>query len=601
MQNASLRSPGQGGPVVSRSGDPPKSGKGPISSSRSGCHERAVVMHYPAHIFVESTSSSSTNLHADSARRTISTPILQASGDTLRRREAPRDGEKPGRTNELPLERSSSFVVTNSELPIIDISSFDYNAYRHKLMQATLRERYENYQPPGDVVLNSIHLNTMDSTLGVRLDDRFEHSFFDFVEEYYDAARWTSKKEKEFLHPLDHFLTKTTQRPETAECGTETNFEATREAERSSPEDAIGLSKGTKSLAERRKLESGFREARVSGARPSCRSALTDESRTDRSRMRVGGRKMEDHLSESRGVALGDATRVVNDSSVSKGTRRASRVPERRPASTGGTAEARKSGLPSNGTSIERRASVPAEIELGPEDLAGEAKNRNGGEEGLSSIEKESTNRTSASSVEAKSIPSKSTKPGDLRHSRESSVISRSRSPGKPLGWLAEGGADKPQERRRSRESSVASRSRSPSKPLPWLAGNPRTSFNRKYGCVERNIPKLRGKTTAEARLSAEKSRVSSVGRYPKAATVEPNSERSRSTGIAPKVRKKVAIGPFEEPKDYPRTNDNAAVLKGKPSREVLNGDRRKRSGKSASPGRTANRRISIDERRNDH
>lgn len=191
-----------------------------------------MVTHYPASVFVDSASSSSADLHLGSARRTISTPILQASGDSVRNRGDSK--VRPGlrddrgktnvtmRRNDASLKQSSSYVVTNSELPIVDISAFNYAAYRHQLIEAALRRQYDDYQPPGDVVLNSIHLNNNDSIIAVRLNDRYHHSFFDFVEEYYDATAGMSKKETEYLHPLDHFLVKGTQKPETLEKETET-------------------------------------------------------------------------------------------------------------------------------------------------------------------------------------------------------------------------------------------------------------------------------------------------------------------------------------------------------------------------------------------
>ena len=192
-----------------------------------------VTTHYPASTF-DSSSSSSADLHLGSARRTISTPtMLQASGDNNCRHRDTADtrtnvqeiqGKVEAETtkrNDLILKQSSSFVATNSVLPIVDISAFDYDAYRFKLVEAALRRQYDDYQPPGDVVFNSIHLNDNDSTVAVRLNDRYDHSLFDFVEEYYDATKAMSKKETEYLHPLDHFLIKGAQKPETAERETE--------------------------------------------------------------------------------------------------------------------------------------------------------------------------------------------------------------------------------------------------------------------------------------------------------------------------------------------------------------------------------------------
>ncbi|XP_076276936.1 uncharacterized protein LOC143207392 [Lasioglossum baleicum] len=198
-----------------------------------------VVMHYPASVFADSASSSNSDLHLESVRRTISTPLLQASGD-IRNRGNPiipnaLADNTPKTTSEangkdILCKNSSSFVATNSQLPIFGIPSCDYDVYRHKLIEAALRRQYDDYQPPGDVVLNSIHLNNNDSTVAVRLDDRYHHSIFDFVEEHYDATKGVSKKEAGHLHPLDHFLVKGPRKTETAEKETETgNVDASRE------------------------------------------------------------------------------------------------------------------------------------------------------------------------------------------------------------------------------------------------------------------------------------------------------------------------------------------------------------------------------------
>lgn len=103
---------------------------------------------------------------------------------------------------------------------MVDISSLDYGAHRHRLIEASLRRQYDDFQPPGDVVLNSLHLNSADSVIGVRLNDRYDHSLFDFVEEYYDVAG--SRKSVERPHPLEHFLAKGARRPRTSEKETET-------------------------------------------------------------------------------------------------------------------------------------------------------------------------------------------------------------------------------------------------------------------------------------------------------------------------------------------------------------------------------------------
>ena len=199
---------------------------------------RTVVMHYPAPaVKIDASSTSNLNVEITSMRTTCSTPTLQrknvnSKAETINENHASeKDDQQDTNLQErlmkkqnlcLPLERSSSFVATNAQLSIIDISAYDYDAYRHKLIETTLKRQYGNRQAPGNVVLNSIHLNSIGSQTGIQLSEKYSHSLFDFIEEYYDATKSLSKKEKEYLHPLDHFLTKGVDKPETTSRGTET-------------------------------------------------------------------------------------------------------------------------------------------------------------------------------------------------------------------------------------------------------------------------------------------------------------------------------------------------------------------------------------------
>lgn len=199
---------------------------------------RTVVMHYPALVrLADSSSNSDVNIEMASMRTTCSTPTIKRSLTKLRR-ESTKDS-RPDHQDEqhkhalqeillqrqktcLPLERSSSFLETNAQLPIIDISAFDYDSYRHKLIEASLKRQYGDRQAPGNVVLNSIHLNSISSQSAIQLSEKYSHSLFEFIEEYYDATKPLSKPETEYLHPLDHFLVKGIARPRTADRGTET-------------------------------------------------------------------------------------------------------------------------------------------------------------------------------------------------------------------------------------------------------------------------------------------------------------------------------------------------------------------------------------------
>ncbi|XP_034176715.2 uncharacterized protein LOC117602599 [Osmia lignaria lignaria] len=257
-----------------------------ITPAHRGIQEKErsqpVVTHYPASVFVDSASSSSVNL-LESARKTISTPILQASGDNVDARREKRtqldfqEDEGATKRKEVPLKQSSSYVATNSELPIIDISAFDYDAYRYKLIEAALKKQYDDYQPPGDVVLNSIHLNDDDSSIALRLNDRYHHSLFDFVEEYYDATQGMSKRETEYMHPLDHFLAKGTQKPETVEKETETRRIEVADAFGQDEKPRISFNDDTNESMKRESIVK--KSVRSSNPRPSSTGADSTSSK----------------------------------------------------------------------------------------------------------------------------------------------------------------------------------------------------------------------------------------------------------------------------------------------------------------------------------
>lgn len=55
----------------------------------------------------------------------------------------------------------------------------NYNVYRHDLLRSSLKKQYNDYQPPGDVVLNSFYLNSEESTNVLRAEpsQRFIDNF----------------------------------------------------------------------------------------------------------------------------------------------------------------------------------------------------------------------------------------------------------------------------------------------------------------------------------------------------------------------------------------------------------------------------------------
>ncbi|XP_008203693.1 serine/arginine repetitive matrix protein 2-like isoform X1 [Nasonia vitripennis] len=96
-----------------------------------------------------------------------------------------------------------------------DARVFDYRAYRHRLMEEVLMKYYAERQPPGQVVMNSIHLNAQD-------DSNFHskgRDLFGFID---DVDEPSGRKNASYVHPLDHFLVKGPQRATTEEKSIET-------------------------------------------------------------------------------------------------------------------------------------------------------------------------------------------------------------------------------------------------------------------------------------------------------------------------------------------------------------------------------------------
>lgn len=331
------------------------------------------------------------------------------------------------------------------------MSSLDYQAYRHRLIDATLRKQYDDFQPPGDVVLNSLHLNSADSVIGIRLDDRYDHSIFDFVEEYYDVAGATSRKNVGRHHPLDHFLLgRGAGRPaRTSERETETISDNGVDREngrnhlpesvdsnppklpgtddngnpcvRGPPDDVLAIA-------------TGDRDPEV----PILRRSIPTRSRPDKTTLR---REAEDDSSrfaerssanarnDDRPASAGNASKVLSLPRAA--------ISPRPKTSAGGSRESKK----------KLEDYPPAVFPLSGERRA----------------EREARGRSNFISVSSSEIASDSSK----RRDDEVSC--------------------------RSRESSISPRSRASSRP-PWLSGYRGTSFNRKYG---RNITEISGPRVA--------------------------------------------------------------------------------------------------------
>lgn len=108
----------------------------------------------------------------------------------------------------------------NTKDSTIILSTYDYDYYRNKLIEDNLKKQYGNNQTPGNIVLNSLHLNTIDSKTGLKLGEKYSHGLFDFIEEYKDSQ---GNFKIQYYDPLKHFLRKGQEKPLTIDSSTDTN------------------------------------------------------------------------------------------------------------------------------------------------------------------------------------------------------------------------------------------------------------------------------------------------------------------------------------------------------------------------------------------
>lgn len=149
-------------------------------------------------------------------RTVLSSPVVPRVASVSRQ-------QRPARKT-IPLaQHSSSFVATRIELPVVDITC-NYNSYRYKTLEESLRERYGANYPPGEVVLNYIQLNTPDSRTGhggrIVGDDLLD--LFDGNDAGAYSSSVSTKLETEYLNLLDHFVLRERGRALTAGKFTET-------------------------------------------------------------------------------------------------------------------------------------------------------------------------------------------------------------------------------------------------------------------------------------------------------------------------------------------------------------------------------------------
>lgn len=435
------------------------------------------MTHYPiesAPIATDSTSSSS--LHLESSRRKVNsddTSTTLQSGEKTRRtsrHSADQIKKRIGETkNRKHPSSNCSSSCADSRHPIIDISDLDYRAYRHKLIEATLKKQYDDFQPPGDVVLNSLHLNTADSVVGVRLNDQYEHSLFDFVEEYYDVTKVRNRRNDKRLHPLDYFLTRGERRPRTSEKETETieNITWKDSSDRESignhhPSESVNLLKVPNNSVDDNGNLRVYSPARSISFDDSIGSAITRNDLNSRSgppRDKTTISSFRANETENRYSAGNECPRS-SDSGARIG---ASWTTTRNRPSSAGSA----STTPKAAFALSRAATLP---------------------------ERKSVTKLSRPSTSAGFTPKKSeNRPGGFPNERreteteepDSNLISASSSEIVSICCSDSSSRQREDETSfRSRESSISPRSRV-SRP-PWMSGCRGTSFNRKYGNITR-------------------------------------------------------------------------------------------------------------------
>lgn len=97
----------------------------------------------------------------------------------------------------------------------VDESLVNYNSYRHKLIEETLQKEYGGGYAPGNVILNLIELNTVNSSSDVILDKKYDVSYFDLVnvEVVCNVV--------EYPDQLDHFIPRNPKKRSKTEIHTE--------------------------------------------------------------------------------------------------------------------------------------------------------------------------------------------------------------------------------------------------------------------------------------------------------------------------------------------------------------------------------------------
>ncbi|CAB0028968.1 unnamed protein product [Trichogramma brassicae] len=122
-----------------------------------------VVMHYPSRNFMSSVSSSNSSLNLDQS----TVRIHEFTDDEfLNEFEAGhRHNHQSSNNHHHHSEKThtpGNVVLEEDDDGAEEEDKIDYKAYRHRLMEEVLKKYYDEQQPPGNVVMNSFCLNTVD-------------------------------------------------------------------------------------------------------------------------------------------------------------------------------------------------------------------------------------------------------------------------------------------------------------------------------------------------------------------------------------------------------------------------------------------------------
>lgn len=482
---------------------------------------RSLVMHHPTRIAIDSTSSSS--LHPESTRKMNSTSVLQSSDDTskISNRVEGQIGDRESKKFSKSLNRPS-FLAKH---PIIDASNLDYKTYRHKLIEAILKNRYDDSQPPGDVVLNSLHLNSADSVIGGRLNDRYDHSLFDFVEEYYDTAEATSRRNVERPHPMDHFLSKSARRPRTTEKETETIPDKSIEHRPRAREDDRNyfLENGNSNFAQFGMDNNGNPYVSHSLSRSISEDNVSTIARSDLS-SKLSRREIPPRSHERDKARFGDSVENNNcprfaDSDTRK---ESSWLTKDRSASAG------KASMPPKDYALSRAVTLPVRQKRRTESPRPETSRWGDSKKNLGDYP------TVAGFSSSNKHPAQAGKSNFLSASSSEIVSLCSDSSNKRRG-------DKTSHR--SRESSISPRSCASPRP-PWLSANLRgTSFNRKYCNITKDPAKCTRPTTS--------TRESGLSQKPVVSSPQDRSRESDASRNPSSLRRRAASFPASREKEF--------------------------------------------------